>query len=52
LHIYYRVEKSAFLLLKEFNNIQASGNPIRMIQTITILVIATAKLDWMLAIGL
>jgi hypothetical protein len=39
-----------FLLLKEFANIQASGNPIMMIQTITILVIAIAKLDWILAI--
>jgi hypothetical protein len=28
------------------------GNPVRMIQTITILVIAIAKLDWILAIDL
>ena len=49
--IYYRDGRPIFLLiLKEFANIQASGNPVRMIQTITILVIAIAKLDWILAI--
>lgn len=51
--IYYQDGRSVFLLfLKEFANIQASGNPVRMIQTITILVIAIAKLDWILAIEL
>ena len=52
-NIYYQDGRSVFLLfLKEFANIQASGNPVRMIQTITILVIAIAKLDWILAIEL
>lgn len=51
--IYYQDVRSVLLLfLKEFANIQASGNPVRMIQTITILVIAIAKLDWILAIEL
>jgi hypothetical protein len=51
LDIYYRIEGSAFLLLsKEFTNIQTSGNPVRMIETNAILVIAIAKLDWILAI--
>jgi hypothetical protein len=45
------VESLALLLLKEFANIQAIGNPVRMIQTITILVIAIAKLDWILAMN-
>ena len=45
--IYYRVKGSAlFLLLTEFINIQTNGNPVMTIQTITILVIAIAKLDW------
>jgi hypothetical protein len=52
LDIYYRVEDSAFLLfLKEFTNIQTSGNPVIMIQTIAIPPIAIAKLDWILAIA-
>jgi hypothetical protein len=40
LDIYYLVGMFAFLLLlKEFANIQANGNPIRIIQTITILIL-------------
>ena len=51
--IYYRVKGSAlFLLLTEFINIQTNGNPVMTIQTITILVIAIAKLDWRSAIRL
>ena len=42
----YREGRPIFLLiLKEFANIQASGNPVRMVQTITILLIAIAELD-------
>jgi hypothetical protein len=50
LDIYYRVEGPPFLLLKEFINIQTSGNPVRMIETNAMLVIAIAKVDWILAI--
>ena len=50
--IYYWVECSTFLLLlKEFTNIQTSGNPVMVIQTIVMLTIAIAKLDWILTIG-
>jgi hypothetical protein len=45
------VEGSAILiLLKEFTNIQTSGNPAPIIQSKAMLVIAIAKLDWILAI--
>ena len=51
LDIYYRVEGSALLLLlKEFTNIQTSGNPVTMIEIIAMLIIAIAKLDWILDI--
>jgi hypothetical protein len=44
--IHYRVKDSAlFLLLTEFINIQTNGIPVMTIPTITILEIATAKLD-------
>ena len=45
------MEGPAFLLLlKEFTDMQTSGNPVRMIETNAMLVIAIAKLDWILAI--